>query len=90
MIDLEHGGQIDVRRVGDAHVALELLSLSRSPMTRACAKCGALPGHSCRTRTGRADGALHICRCGDVPVEVITRSDALALICALEQLVAGL
>lgn len=87
MIDLEHGGKIEVRRVGEAHFALELLSVKRSPMTRTCAKCGALPGHPCRTRSGRADGALHSCRCGDVPVEVITRSDALALICALEQLV---
>ncbi len=26
MIDLEHGGQIDVRRVGETHVAIELMS----------------------------------------------------------------
>jgi hypothetical protein len=87
MIDLEDGGQIDVRRVGEMYVALEFVAIKRNPVTRTCSKCGALPGHPCRSRTGRADGALHSSRCGDVPVEVITRSDALALMHELEQLV---
>lgn len=88
MIDLEHGGQIEVRRVGATQIAIELKSLERNSSARTCSKCGAQPGHACRTKTGRTDGATHGARWGQVPVEVLSHADVIALIAELQHLTA--
>jgi hypothetical protein len=88
MINLEYGGQIQLRRIGATQIAIELKSLDRNSSARTCPKCSAQPGHPCRTKTGRTDGTTHGARWGQVPVEVLSHTDALALIVELQHLTA--